>query len=101
MKRCAVAHAQGRAHWALVESRGVIEFRYADGRRVSGEYGEYTSSKLNKGDRLVFDGAEWVMRDREDRGGVTVYLFSPADASDGATASVTFAVIDDARVRLR
>jgi hypothetical protein len=66
----------------------LIEFRYADGRLVSGEYATYTSSKLTKGDRLEFDGSEWVMRDRVDRGGVTVYLFSPSDASDGPAKSV-------------
>jgi hypothetical protein len=70
-----------------MESRGLIEFRYADGRRVSGDYATYTSSKLTKGDRLDFDGSEWVMRDREDRGGVTVYLLSPSDASDGSPKS--------------
>jgi hypothetical protein len=72
----------------FVESRGLIEFRYPDGRLVSGDYDAYTSSKLSKGDRLDFDGAEWVMRDRIDRGGVTVYLFSPSDASDGPPKSV-------------
>ena len=71
----------------LVESRGLIEFRYADGRHVSGEYAAYASWPLTKGDRLDFDGSEWVLRDRVDRGGVTVYLFSPSDASDGPPES--------------
>jgi hypothetical protein len=66
----------------------LIEFRYPDGRAVSGEYDTYASSKLNKGDRLDFDGFEWVLRDRVDRGGVTVYLFSPPDASDGPRKSI-------------
>jgi hypothetical protein len=70
-----------------VESRGLIEFRYADGRHVSGEYAAYATGPLTKGDRLDFDGSEWVLRDREDRGGVTVYLFSPSDASDGLPES--------------
>jgi hypothetical protein len=65
----------------------VIEFRYVDGRRVSGEYAEYASWTLTKGDRLDFDGSEWVLRDRVDRDGVTVYLFSPSDASDGPPTS--------------
>ena len=67
----------------VVESRGLIEFRYADGRIVSGEYAEYAPRPLNKGDRLDFDGSEWVLRDRVDRDGVAVYLLSPSDASDG------------------
>jgi hypothetical protein len=70
-----------------VESRGLIEFRYADGRLVSGEYAAYTSAPLTRGDRLDYDGSEWVFRDRVDRAGVTVYLFSPSDASDGPPPS--------------
>jgi hypothetical protein len=66
-----------------VESRGLIEFRYADGRIVTGEYAEYAPRLLARGDRLDFDGSEWILRDRLDRAGVTVYLFSPADATDG------------------
>ena len=66
-----------------MESRGLIEFQYVDGRHVSGEYAAYASGPLTKGDRLDFDGSEWVFRDRVDRGGVTIYLFSPSDASDG------------------
>jgi hypothetical protein len=78
-----------------MESRGLIEFRYADGRLVSGEYAEYASSQMTKGDRLDFDESEWVLRDRVDRGGVTVYLFSPSDESDGPSKS------DQRRVRRR
>jgi hypothetical protein len=66
----------------------LIEFRYADGRLVSGDYAAYASRTLTKGDRLDFDGSEWVMRDRVDRGGVTVYLFSPPDTNDGPPKSV-------------
>jgi hypothetical protein len=61
----------------------VIAFQYPDGRLVSGDYDAYASSKLTKGDRLNSDGAAWIMRDRADRSGITVYLFSPSDASDG------------------
>jgi len=66
-----------------MQSRGLIEFRYADGRTVTGEYSDYAPRLLNKGDRLDFDGSEWLFRDRVDRGGVTVHLFSPLDADDG------------------
>ena len=71
----------------VMESRGLIEFRYSDGRRVSGEYAAYASSTMTKGDRLEFDGSEWVLRDRVDRDGVTVDLFSPWDATDGPPRS--------------
>jgi hypothetical protein len=81
------SYVAGRDTLDLVESRGSIEFRYADGRLVSGEYADYASSPLTKGDRLDFDGSEWVLRDRVDRGGVTVYLFSPSDTSDGPPKS--------------
>jgi hypothetical protein len=64
----------------------LIEFQYADGRIVTGEYGEYAPKLLSKGDRLDFDGSGWLLRDRVDRGGVTVYLFSPADATGGGPA---------------
>jgi hypothetical protein len=70
-----------------MESRGLIEFRYADGRAVTGEYSEYAAQPLSSGDRLDFDGAEWLCRGRVDRDGVTVYLFSPPDATDGLPKS--------------
>ena len=66
---------------------GEYGMRYADGRIVSGEYAEYAPRPLNKGDRLDFDGSEWILRDRVDRGGVAVYLLSPSDASDGPAES--------------
>ena len=63
-----------------MESKGLIEFRYADGAVVTGEYARYAGRHLIKGDRLEHDGATWLMYDREDRGGVTVHLFSPAES---------------------
>jgi hypothetical protein len=60
-----------------VESRGLIEFRYADGGVVTGDYALYSPGYLTKGDLLEYDGATWLMYDRVDRGGVTVHLFSP------------------------
>jgi hypothetical protein len=61
-----------------VEFGDLIEFRYRDGRVVSGDYASYAERRLNRGDRLEFDELVWVMYDREDRGGVTVYLCRPA-----------------------
>jgi hypothetical protein len=60
-----------------MESRGLIEFRYADGEVVTGDYGRYAQQLLTKGDELEYDGQTWLMFDREDRGGVTVHLFAP------------------------
>jgi hypothetical protein len=61
-----------------VESRGAIEFLYADGRVVTGSYENYAGRHLAKGDGLEFDDTDWVMYDRVDRAGVTVYLCRPA-----------------------
>ena len=61
-----------------MESQGLIEFRYADGRVVNGDYALYARRGLIRGDELDYDGGTWLMYDREDRGGVTVHLFSPA-----------------------
>jgi hypothetical protein len=61
-----------------MESRGLIEFRYADGEVVTGEYSDYSSRLLVKDERLDHDGISWLFYDREDRNGVTVHLFSPA-----------------------
>ncbi len=66
-----------------MESQGLIEFRYADGGVVTGDYAQYTPRLLTKGDQIEYDGGNWLMYDREDRGGVTVHLFSPA-GSGGA-----------------
>jgi hypothetical protein len=67
-----------------VDSRGLIEFRYADGRVVTGEYGDYAHRSLTKGDELEYGGETWLMYDREDRDGVTVTLFEPAGAGTRA-----------------
>jgi len=63
----------------LVESRGAIEFRYADGRVVTGKYEDHAGRLLSKGDGLEFDDTDWVMYDRVDRAGVTFYLCQPTD----------------------
>jgi hypothetical protein len=65
-----------------VESRGRIEFQFPDGQLITGDYETFTRVQLQRGSRLDHDGTSWVMRDREDRAGVTVYLFTPADADD-------------------
>jgi hypothetical protein len=59
-----------------MESQGLIEFRYADGVVVTGDCATYAPRHLTKGDELEYDGRRWLMYDREDRGGVTVHLFS-------------------------
>jgi hypothetical protein len=68
---------------SLLESLGSIEFRYPDGRVVTGEYESYADRRLARGDRVQFDGSAWLLRDRVDRAGVTVYVFTPAQESDG------------------
>jgi len=60
-----------------MEPQGLVEFRYANGVVVTGDHTEYASRQLTKGDELEYDGRRWLMYDREDRGGVTVHLFSP------------------------
>jgi hypothetical protein len=67
-----------------MESEGLIEFRYADGGVVTGDYAQYARRRLVKGDQLEYDGGSWLMYDREDRGGVTVHLFSPAGMTGSA-----------------
>jgi hypothetical protein len=57
-----------------MESRGLIELQYDDGRVVSGDYDHYTNKYLNRGDQFEFGDVGWVMYDREDRRGVTVFL---------------------------
>jgi hypothetical protein len=64
-----------------VDSRGLIEFRYPNGAVVTGDYAQYAHRALTKGDALEYDGESWLMYDREDRGGVTVHLFAPAESS--------------------
>jgi|tagenome__1003787_1003787.scaffolds.fasta_scaffold20933654_4 hypothetical protein len=64
-----------------MDTQGLIEFRYPGGEVVTGEYAKYASRQLTKGDRLEHDGVSWLMYDREDREGVTVHLFAPAEAN--------------------
>jgi hypothetical protein len=62
-----------------MESRGLIELRYPDGQVVTGDYDDYVVRHLNRGDRFEFREMDWVMYDRVDRLGVTVFLCRPAD----------------------
>jgi hypothetical protein len=81
-------HAQavndGTEYRVPMESEYLIEFRYADGRIVIGDYAQYARQLLTKGDQLEYDGMSWVMYDREDRGGVTIHLFRLAGTSGNA-----------------
>ena len=67
-----------------MDSLGLIEFRYADGKIVAGAYEEFSTRLLSRGDRLEHDDATWVLRDREDRSGVTVYVFTPIEDADSS-----------------
>jgi hypothetical protein len=67
-----------------VESRGLIELRYPDGQIVTGDYDEYVNKHLNRGDRFECLDMGWVMYDRVDRLGVTVFLCRPDVADDAA-----------------
>ena len=67
-----------------MDSLGLIEFRYADGNIVIGAYEQFSTRPSTKGQCLKHDSATWVLRDREDRGGVTVYVFTPFDDADSA-----------------
>lgn len=60
------------------EPEGLIEFRYSDGRVGHGDFTPYRYWPPHRGDHLAYDGGNWLMYDREDRGGVPVYLFKPA-----------------------
>ena len=62
-----------------MESRGLIELRYPDGRVVTGDYDHYAVKHLNRGDQFEYLDEGWVMYDRVDRLGVTVFLCRPAD----------------------
>jgi hypothetical protein len=53
----------------------VIEFRYADGTFVRGAYEQYVKRQLTKDEALEFNDELWVLRDRKDDNGVTVYVF--------------------------
>jgi hypothetical protein len=65
-----------------MESRGLIELRHPDGSFVVGDYEQFTTRTLSRGDHLSFDGSDWAFRDREDRKGVTVYLFTPMEEAE-------------------
>jgi hypothetical protein len=65
-----------------VDSRGLIELRFPDGDTVRLDYEQFTSAQLGRGDQLEYEGRSWVMRDREDRAGVTVYVLTPAESDD-------------------
>jgi len=67
-----------------MESQGLVEFRYPNGVVVTGDCAQHAPRTLTKSDELEYDGRRWLMYDREDRGGVTVHLFSPL-GSVGAT----------------
>ena len=64
-----------------MESRGLIEFRFPDGTVVTGEYDDYATKYLNRGDEFEFREIDWVMYDREDRRGVTVFVCRPVVAA--------------------
>jgi hypothetical protein len=72
-----------------MESRGLIECRFPDGRVISGDYETFTRVDLQRGERLEHEGRSWVMRDREDRAGVTVYVFTPAESGEEPVAERT------------
>jgi hypothetical protein len=59
----------------------LIEFRYRDGRVGTKDLTLNMHWAPRRGDHLEYDGGEWLVYDREDRGGVTVYLCKPADQS--------------------
>ena len=71
-----------------MDSRGLIEFVYGDGCVVTGVYEDFAERHLTQGAAIEFDEAAWVMYDRVDRGGVTVYLCRPVHDQDapGLTA---------------
>ena len=63
-----------------MDSRGVIEFRYPDGRVVNDDYEAVTERHhLGQGDTVEFDGTAWMVYDREDRHGVTFFLCRPSE----------------------
>ena len=63
-----------------MESRGLIEFHYPDGRVHTGPYEHYAGKQLpHRGESVEYDGVRWALYDREDRYGVTVYLFRPVE----------------------
>jgi hypothetical protein len=63
----------------MAELDALIEFRYSDGRVGRDD------SKLDKhwpprrGDHIEFDGGDWLMCDREDRDGTTIFICKQVD----------------------
>jgi hypothetical protein len=77
-RRAVVDADRGTLEYSVwMESQGVIEFRYPDGHVDTTAFAQFRRP-LHKGDHLEHDGADWIMNDREDRGGVTIYLCTPA-----------------------
>ena len=70
-----------------MESQGLIEFRYADGRIVKGDLATFAPHGVTRGAELDYDGGRWLLYDRVDRGGVTVHLFAPAEGAENANSS--------------
>ena len=70
-----------------MEAQGLIEFRYADGRVVKGDLAKFAPHGVSRGAELDYDGGRWLLYDREDRGGVTVHLFTPAESAGNAGSS--------------
>jgi hypothetical protein len=60
----------------------LIELRQLDGSTVVDEYEHFTTRTLVKGDLLAFKGHDWVFRDRVDREGVPVYMFTPLGSAE-------------------
>ena len=52
-------------------------------RIVTGDYDDYANRYLSRGDQFEFEAMGWVMYDREDRGGVPVFLCRPATGAVG------------------
>ena len=65
---------------------GLIEFRYADGRIVKDEVAKFAPGGMARGAEIDYDGARWLLYDREDRAGVTVHLFAPLESVGGASS---------------
>jgi len=70
-----------------MEAQGLIEFRYADGKIVNDDLANVAPQGVTRGAELDYDGARWLMYDREDRGGVTVHLFTPMESTGTANIS--------------
>jgi hypothetical protein len=70
-----------------MDTSGLIEFRYADGRIVKDDLAKFAPHGVTRGAELDYDGDRWLMYDREDRGGVTVHLFTPAGSAGAANMS--------------